>query len=226
MNIKWPDNEVTSVLREFIDFINLQVGAYVDGCSGFAQNKIICERQVMRISRAYGMKTDEAGNRIVMRASLEDPTQPDVIHQRIVKAANFISENSATGSHEQQLSRASIIFLFTYWEDEVRPRLARAKNVERSAILSNIMGDLRHIRHAILHKKGILDSATHLKLRKTADLFASGQAATFSAQKMQRIFILIKQDLMRMFLEEVGQTSGPVRPANIRDIAIQWSIPT
>ena len=63
------DDAFTLIVREYIDFVNLQVGAYVEGSSGFAKNKIVCERQVHRISRAHGMKVDEAGNKLISSLS-------------------------------------------------------------------------------------------------------------------------------------------------------------
>lgn len=211
----------TVTLREYVDFVNQQVGMYTDACSGFAGNKTIVERQVMRISRAVGSKIDNNGNRIVMRASLEDPSQPDVIHQRIIRAVDYIAENSEGGSHEQQHARSIIIFLYTYWEDEIRPRLAKAKGVKTNQITSDIMGDLRIIRHAILHTKAILQAKGHRKLKKLADLFFADTPLLVSHEKMHKIFILIKQDVGRLILEHIGQENGPIQPEDIRDVAIQ-----
>ncbi len=209
------------ILREYIDFVNQQVGMYTDACSGFAGNKTIVERQVMRISRAMGSKIDNNGNRIVMRPSLEDPSQPDVIHQRIIRAVDYIAENSEGGSHEQQHARAIIIFLYTYWENEIRPRLAKAKGVKTNQIMSDIMGDLKIIRHTILHTKAILEMQEHRKLKELADLFSVDVPLLVSHGKMHKIFILIKQDAVRLMLEHIGQENGPIHPEDIRDVAIQ-----
>jgi len=207
-------------LREYIDFVNQQVGMYTDACSGFAGNKTIVERQVMRISRAVGSKIDNNGNRIIMRASLEDSSQPDVIHQRIIRAADYIAENSEGGSHEQQHARSIIVFLYTYWEDEIRPRLAKAKGIKTNQIISDIMGDLRILRHTILHTKAILQVQKHRKLKKLADLFSTEVPLLVSHEKMHKIFILIKQDASRFMLEHIGQENGPIHPEDIRDVAI------
>jgi len=210
-----------STAREFIEFINQQVGMYTDACSGFAGNKTIVERQVMRISRAVGSRINKMGNEIIMRASLEDPSQPDVIHQRIIKASDYIAENSKDGSHEQQHARSIIVFLYTYWEDEIRPRLAKAKGIERNQLISDIMGDLRIIRQAILHTKSMLCVEDHKKLKILSDLFPSDSLLLISYDKMHKIFVLAKQEIGRLMLEHMGQENGPVRPENIQDIAIQ-----
>ena len=144
------------VIREYIDFVNRQVGVYMDALAGFAGHHTRVERQVNRINRPVTSSIDRKGQRVVVWASYEDPTQPDVIHNRIIREADYIAANSKGGSNEQQHSHAVLVFLFTYWEDEIRPRLATSKGVESQEIKSDIMGDLRILRNVILHAKGIL----------------------------------------------------------------------
>ena len=112
------------VIREYIDFVNGQVGVYMDALAGFAGHHTRVERQVHRINRAVNSHIDNTGQRVVVYASYEDPSQPDVIHNRIIRrASDYITANSEGGSNAQQLSQAVLVFLFTYWEDEIRPRL-------------------------------------------------------------------------------------------------------
>jgi hypothetical protein len=78
----------------------------------------------------------------VVWASYTDPTKPDIIHNQIIRSDEYLEANRPGGRNEQQHSRAILIFLFTYWEAEIRPRLARAKGVAPNDIQSDIMGDL------------------------------------------------------------------------------------
>jgi hypothetical protein len=101
------------VIREYIDFVNRQVGVYMDALAGFAGHRARVERQVHRVSRAVSSHMDNTGQLVVVRASYEDPTQPDVIHNRIIRASDYIAANSEGGSNEQQHSQAVLVFLFT-----------------------------------------------------------------------------------------------------------------
>lgn len=65
------------VLRGFIDFVNSQVGVYMDFLAGFEGNTVRIQRQIARVQRPTGRKT-ENGKPVVMYASVEDPNQPDV----------------------------------------------------------------------------------------------------------------------------------------------------
>nr|VFK46138.1 MAG: hypothetical protein BECKTC1821D_GA0114238_102820 [Candidatus Kentron sp. TC] len=207
------------VVREYIDFINEQVGTYMDAMAGFAGHHTRVQRQVHRVQRPVG-KRKEQGETVVVWASYEDPSQPDVIHNRIVRADDYLKANSSGGSNEQQHARAIIIFLFTYWEDEIRPRLAASKAVSVSEVCSDIMGDIRILRNAILHAKGIIRSTEHRRLRVLNSMFPSDMPIHISYEDMHRLFVLIKQDCSRLMLEWLGVNDGPVSPEQIKDFAI------
>ena len=209
------------IIREYIDFVNQQVGVYMDALAGFAGHHTRIERQVHRISRAIKSSIDNTGQRVVVYASYEDPTQPDVIHNRIIRASDYIAANSEGGSNAQQHSQAVLVFLYAYWDEEIRHRLATLKKVESREIKSNIMGDLRLLRHDILHNKGILSPKYHKRLKKLGDMFVADQPVHISYESMHRIFVLIKQDCARMLFEWLDVKDVPTHPDDIVDIAIQ-----
>ena len=114
------------IVREYIDFVNLQVGVYMDAMAGFANVKVKVERQVHRARRRAKIK-DPRGNEIVVWSSYEDPEKPEIIHSRILRENDYFSANSAGGVNERQQSQGILVFLVSYWEHSIRPRLARAK---------------------------------------------------------------------------------------------------
>jgi hypothetical protein len=157
------------VLRGFIDFVNSQVGVYMDCLAGFEGNTVRIHRQVARVRRPTGRRI-ENGQPVVMYASVEDPSQPDVIHRRIIRADDFISANAQKGFNEQQVCWSIIVFMFAYWDEEIRPQIARIRAVDAKEVRVDALGDLRIVRHSIIHNKGVISSADHGKLRKMADL--------------------------------------------------------
>lgn len=209
------------VIREYIDFVNRQVGVYMDALAGFEGHHTRIERQIHRINRPVISGIDKNGPHVVVWASYEDPTQPDIIHNRIIRASDYIAANSKGGSNAQQISQAVLLFLFTYWEDEIRPRLGALKNVGLHEIRSDIMGDLRILRNVILHTKGIIRSDKHKELKKLSDMFFVDQPINISYERMHKIFILIKQDCARMLIEWLGVKNAPTQPEDFVDLAIQ-----
>lgn len=208
-------------IREYIDFVNRQVNVYMDALAGFAGHYTRVERQVHRINRPVKSRIDNTGQRVFVCASYEDPTKPDIILNRIIRASDYIAANSEGGSNAQQHSQAVLVFLFTYWEDEIRPRLAALKCVELQEIRSDIMGDLRILRNVILHAKGIMRPDKHKDLKKLSDMFVVDQPVHITYENMHQIFVLIKQDCARMLFEWLGVKDAPTQPEDIVDIAIQ-----
>ena len=211
------------IVREYIDFVNEQVGAYMSALAGFAGHYARVSRQVHRATRPVASKPpDEESIPTVIWASYEDPTKPDFIHNQIVRCDEYLKVNRPGGRNEQQHSRSILIFLFTYWEYEIRPRLAHAKGVEVNEIHSDIMGDLRILRNVILHSKSVIRLDKHASLKLLGDMFEVDKELTFSYEGMHRIFVLIKQDCARLLLEWFGEEDGPVKPEELKDVTIRF----
>lgn len=210
-----------NIIREYIDFVNQEVGVYMDALAGFAGHRTRVERQVHRVNRPVHSSTDAQGLPVMVWASYEDPSKPDVIHNRIIRAEDYMAANANGGSNEQQHAKAIVIFLYTYWEDEIRPRLAASQNVERENIRSDVMGDLRIIRHAILHTKSIIPLGRYKALKKMQDLFVPEKPILLPYDNMQQVFIRIKQGCAELLFESLGITDPPAKPSDIKDFAIQ-----
>lgn len=214
------DKSADYIVREYIDFVNQQVGVYMDAIAGFAGHHARVERQVCRVMRKT--KSKKSDEHPVVWSSYEDPTKPDIIHNRIIRSNDYLSSNSVDGSNTQQHSQAILVFLFTYWEDEIRPRLAKSMSVAANQIKSDIMGDLRILRNVILHSKGIIPSDKYKRLKLLGEMFSVDQPIHVSYENMHRIFVLIKQDCARLLLKWLGMENSPnLRPEDLRDVAIQ-----
>lgn len=83
------------------------------------------------------------------------------------------------------------------------------------------MGDLRILRHAILHAKSNLRSEEHRRLKVIAAMFPPDAPITISYESMHRLFVLIKQDCARLLFEWLGVKDAPVSPEQLVDVAIQ-----
>lgn len=218
-----PKEQVDDVVREYIDFVNEQVGAYMDALAGFAGHHARVSRQIYRVNRPVSTRApDQTGAPTIVWASYEDPSKPDIIHNQIIRSDEYLEANRPGGKNEQQHSRSILIFLYTYWEDEIRPRLARAKGVELNDIQSDIMGDLRTLRNVILHSKGVIRPDKHGSLRLLGDMFEVDKELEFTYEGMHRVFVLVKQECARLLFRWLGVEAGPVKSDDLTDVAIQF----
>ena len=209
------------IIKHYIDFVNQQVGAYMDALAGFAGNHVRVSRQVHRINRKTGFKVGGNGEKTIVCSSYEDPSKPDFICNNITRCDEYLARNAIFGRNEQQYIKAVLIFVFTYWEDEIRERLAKAKGVEKNTIISNIMGDLRVLRNVILHSKSIMKSDKYKELKVLREFFAENSEIIIDYELMHKIFVLLKQDMARMTFEWLGVKNAPFKLEDLRDFAIQ-----
>ena len=199
------------VLRGFIDFVNCQVGVYSDCLASIEGNKVRVERQVARISRPTSRHIKN-GQPVITWASVEDPSSPDVIQHRIIRADEFIRVNSEGSFNEQQVCWSIIVFLFAYWDEEVRPKIARIRGVKPGDVKINALGDLRILRKSIVHNGGVLTATDHAKLRVLSGTCKPNAKIARYHDDMHKIFVAVKQAIAQLILDYTGDFPGAPRP--------------
>lgn len=208
------------ILREFIDFLNRQVGVYVDCLAGFQGNKVRIERQVARISRPTGGKI-ENGHEVVMLASVEDPSRPDVLHHRVIRASDFIADNAEGGFNEQQMCRSIIVFIFAFWDEDIRPRIAKVRSIPPNDVKLDALGDLRILRQSIIHNSGLLPAKEYRKLKVLKEVCQPDAPIAPTHDQMHLIFVSVKNAIGRLILQNTGGLPGAPAPEEVVGIAIQ-----
>ncbi|MFH1344499.1 MAG: hypothetical protein ABIL01_25370 [Pseudomonadota bacterium] len=212
-------NAELDVLREFIDFVNQQVGVYCDCLAGFQGNKVRVERQMPRLQRPTSRRIVD-GQPVITWASVEDPSRPDVLHHRVIRADEFIKVNAETGYNEQQVCCAIVVFIFATWDEGIRPRMARIRGVEPREVKLDEMGDLRILRHAIIHNAGMVTTSEYAKLKVMTDLCQPDTRLTFNHDQMHTLFVHVKRSIGRLILKHTGDLPGAPDPASIVGVAI------
>ncbi|HEY0123594.1 MAG TPA: hypothetical protein VGC14_17890 [Rhizobium sp.] len=206
-------------LRDFIDFVNAQVGVYMDCLSSFRGNTVRIERQVARVNRPRpGMKN---GQPVMILESFEDPSLPDSIHHRIIASSDFLTANRDGGFSHRQTCWSIIVFMFAYWDEEIRPQIARIREIEPNELKVDALGDLRIVRNAIVHNKGHLPQADFVKLKVLGDLVQPDERIALSHDEMQQVFARVKQAIAVLLLDKTKHLPGAPDPSEIVSVAIQ-----
>ncbi|MBR0756146.1 hypothetical protein JQ604_28560 [Bradyrhizobium jicamae] len=208
------------VLRGFIDFINRQVGVYCDCLSGFSGNKARIERQIPRVRRPTSRRIED-GQPVIVWSSVEDPKSPDILHHRITRSEDFIAANAEAGFNEQQICWSIIVFLFTRWDEDIRPQIAAIRGVTANDVKVDALGDLRILRNSIVHNQGIISLTDHKKLKRMAILFAPNAPISPDHDEMHKIFVFIKQAVAELILDHTGHLPGAPKASDLVDVAIQ-----
>lgn len=100
--------------------------------------------------------------------------------------------------------------------------MSQAKNLASPNQISvDALGDLRLIRGAIIHNKGVLSSAVHSKLKIMQDMFQPDAEIAPSHETMHQLFVRMKQGIGQLIIEHIGPRPGSPDIREIKDIAIQ-----
>ena len=209
------------VIQDYLDFTNRQLGAYMDALSGFEGNRRVIEYQTARVQRPVGSRVDDHGTTVMMYASVEDSSQPDVIHHRIIRAQDYLAANASGGTNEQQYVQAVLVFLFTHWELETRPCLAAAKPCNVNEIRADIMGDLRLLRNVILHAKGVIQEDKLIAMKKVGPWLEVGKSLHITSEQMKQIFQWIHQACALLLFEWLGMKDAKGQSEKIVTLALE-----
>ena len=165
------------ILRDFIDFVNKQSSVYVDCLNGFDGNTVRIERQVARITFPAGKGLCD-GQDLTVYDCMEDPRQPDSIHNIIRKGSSYLNDNREGGFNEQQI----------FW------------SIKPNDIKIDALGDLRILRKAVVHAKGIVTDAEHAKLKKMSELVEPGAKLALGAPS--------PEDIVDVAIQNAGPRKG------------------
>ena len=135
-----------------------------------------------------------------------------VLHDRIIRADEFINVNSEASYNEQQVCWAIVVFIFATWDEEIRPRLARIRGVEPNTIMINEMGDLRTLRRAIIHNGGVVTASEYAKLKVMTDLCQPDAKLTFNHDQMHTLFVHVTRSIRATYYGTHRSPSRRARP--------------
>lgn len=70
------------------------------------------------------------------------------------------------GNFESQLSKQFIVFVYHLWDDNFRYKIADSLSISKNQVECDLMGDIRYIRHSIIHKNSDVrqEDLNHLKI--------------------------------------------------------------
>lgn len=161
-------------VSDFLDEVNRLFGFYFDAgmAFGFAKERLKSVQNRLNVTDASDFMFGQG----------EPQGTPDEVMQKSIHATTLGAVKARLtkdGADTQIAAQAMIVFTFHIWEEKYRTALTtNAGKPLPQPVASDVMGDLRLIRNAIIHNKGIADTAvgrcTVLKH------FQPGQAIVFS----------------------------------------------
>ncbi|MBR7833613.1 hypothetical protein KDL01_10075 [Actinospica durhamensis] len=86
---------------------------------------------------------------------ISDPNLPDSATYANWRVSKLLRQIELNGPVDDRLGHQWIVMFFAKWDEELRPRLAAAHGCEPRDIKVPLLGDLRLLRNAVVHERGI-----------------------------------------------------------------------
>lgn len=114
------------------------------------------------------------------------PDQPGSVLHYASTQGDYKQRNAEGGSNHVFLGNMTLIAVYQYWEDQYRNELATALKRHRDQIRADVFGDIRQIRHSIVHHGGI--ASEKVAAARVLKWFAAGELITIDDEKLRQAF--------------------------------------
>ncbi|MBV4537240.1 hypothetical protein [Pseudomonas urmiensis] len=141
MESKSKKSAVNDMVEEFQD----TCGEYLF-CLMFASNGIETNGDLVAKEKA------KPGQKIWIASD----TKSDPKYHARMDVSMFVEKSKKNGFFVNELCKSLLCSIYSLWDETYRHKIAKAAEVEAGALIAPLMGDLRKIRHCIIHNKSII----------------------------------------------------------------------
>jgi hypothetical protein len=165
-------------------------GFYLDSTWGFhANRKAMIEHQKKVGPALPGTDLDARS----LSYALRDGAEARVRHRST--QGEFKRRNEQDGDNCRRLVQMVLVVLYEHWESHHREQIARAMGLEsKKQLVSPLFGDLRLLRHVVIHRRGIMDDDTAGRLCVIGRLHG-GDPVFFTDENFETLFAKLYETL-------------------------------
>ena len=166
-----PGETAASVVNEFATFLNDASAIEAFAALGLTQIEPMFSR----------LPTDPTNPDPDVFIGVGDPNAPDAEVHAQWKLSRALAEVAKDGPVSVRLGHQWIVWVFTEWEHEYRPRLARAHGRDKDDEKYPLLGDVRRLRHDVVHHRGTA-SSDHSAKCEVIKWFSAGDVIALRAE--------------------------------------------
>lgn len=143
----------TESYKKFLKKVDDVYGSYFDAIYGISKLKEFIEQAQHESSVISGLTLDELDEKDFVYGN-KAPWESGAIALHRISQGEIKSRNQKNGENSLFLGEMAIVTIFQFWEDEFRSMIASELNIEKNSVKDDLIGDLRLIRHDIIHHGG------------------------------------------------------------------------
>ncbi len=89
----------------------------------------------------------------------DGPVGEETCVAHVTTVADRIARNADAGQNAIFVGNMALVAIYSYWEDNFRKHIAAIRGLEKDALKSDVMGDIRNLRHAIVNNKAVANDS-------------------------------------------------------------------
>jgi len=203
------------IINEYIRTLDSIYGVFLDGCQGFSSAKSLFEKsQLLTLEKNKRLQKDDHHQKSVQyNLSIEEFDASCMIYSKGEKGESdyrilhycptqgeYKRRNSPAGENYRFIGNMALITIYEYWESSCRNKLATFYKVKPKRIKSDIFGDLRLIRHSIIHHAGI--ALPSIEKCKRFNWYKRGDTIFIDGDQLEDIVSAIKNSGLSLYFVE------------------------
>lgn len=191
---------IENIIQEYLDVVDRLYGIYLDSTLGFSlvrKNVNEIQNQIISFSIQKGEPLDITylDNQLWYYGK-KHPESPDAYPLHQVTQANLKIRNSVNGENHRAIANIYVVQIYQSWDDCYRKQIADLMGLKIKELQSNIMGDLRLIRHSIIHNRSIAQE--EIEKCTILNWFSEGSEIFITPQQFEAIISYIYDDMKNL----------------------------
>ncbi len=114
-----------------------------------------------------------------------------------MKMPVIVAHSEKNGAFTDILAKALIVLMYAEWDEMFRHNMARELDVKAGVLKSDLMGDLRHVRHWVVHNKSRVD-AKYKSMKILTWPLAEGEVLNISEEMLANLMDHINGMMVRV----------------------------
>lgn len=194
--------ELRAITDGYLRVLHQINGYYIDSLQGFKAYLDSFTASQVASSKKYKTPIHQIDKASLTYAT-GDPIDPNAIITHECTQGELKERLKPGGLNEILVGQFCTVMIYEHWE-KIRGDLAITLQEQRQSITSEIFGDIRHIRHDIVHNAGIA-TKEHSEKAVILNWFKNGMHITINNQIMNIIMDEIFKYFNRRVLEHTGK---------------------
>jgi hypothetical protein len=173
-------------IQELIAYAESTFGLFHDAAAGFGHFSLQISALVESEVKGGVERADALAFPLIFMD--QNPVSGPALHKATL--GEVIDRCSPHGPNEVFLGNMCLVALYTFWELESRHRIADALDIPLNNVRSDLFGDLRWLRHAVLHKHG--KASIEVEKAKILTWFKVGDQIVVDRERLKQIVLHIR----------------------------------